>query len=211
MSITVHGASYSTYVRTTLLALEEKGLAYHRVDVDILKGEHREPAHLARNPFGPVPSFEHDGFKLYETDAIVRYVERLTPEPRLVPTDPRAEARMNQVVGIVNSFAYQPVVWGIFVERVLNPQLGGTTDEAKIAEAIPRARLCLGEFQRIKGDNRYIAGPEMSLADLFLAPPIAYLEAAPEGKDLLEAHSALGEWWRSMQARPSVQKVMPAG
>lgn len=210
MSITVHGPHYSTYVRTTRLALEEKGLSYDLVDVDILKGEHKEQAHLARNPFGPVPSFEHDGFGLYETDAIVRYIDRIQPEPRLIPTEPQAEARMNQVIGIVNSFAYRPLVWGIFVERVLNPQMGGTTDEAKVAEAIPRAKLCLRELERIKKEHSFIAGAEISLADLFLAPPIAYLEAAPEGKELLAAHPSLGGWWREMQARPTVQRVMPA-
>lgn len=67
------------------------------------------------------------------------------------------------------------------------------TDEAKIAEAVPLARLCLEELQRIGGGNRYIAGPEISLADLFVAPPVAYLGTAPEGKELLAAHPALGK------------------
>lgn len=207
--ITVYGPHYSTYVRTARLALEEKGLTYDLVEVDILKGEHKEPGHLARNPFGPVPAFEHDGFALYETDAIVRYIERIEPNPPLIPSDAKAEARMNQIIGVVNSFAYQPVVWGIFVERVLTPSMGGSANEAKITESVPKARLCLDELARLKGDGEFLTGEKVSLADLFVAPVIAYLEAAPEGKELLAPQASLRRWWESMQSRPSVQKVMP--
>jgi len=68
MSFVIHGPSYSTYVRSVRLAFEEKGAAYELAEVDILKGENKQPAYQALQPFGPVPAFEHDGFKLYETD-----------------------------------------------------------------------------------------------------------------------------------------------
>ena len=78
MPMTIHGPNYSTYVRTVRLVLEEKGQPYELAEVDTLKGETKQHPHLGRHPFGMVPAFEHDGFELYETGAIIRY---LRPDP----------------------------------------------------------------------------------------------------------------------------------
>src|SRR5690242_7108284 len=58
----IYGTDMSTYVRTTRMVFEEKPAQYELVDVSVVKREVREPAHLARNPFGTVPAFELDGF-----------------------------------------------------------------------------------------------------------------------------------------------------
>ena len=92
----IYGPAYSTFARTVRLALEEKGADYDIVEVDILTGAHQTPEHLARHPFGKVPAFEHDGFALYETDAIARYVNQAFDGPELEPGDARARARMNR-------------------------------------------------------------------------------------------------------------------
>ena len=76
---TVYGPSYSAYVRTTRLALEEKGVAYDLVDVAMMAGAHKQPDFLRRNPFGKLPAFAHDGLSLYETGAITRYIDRALP------------------------------------------------------------------------------------------------------------------------------------
>ena len=210
MTIIVHGPAYSTYVRTTRLALEEKGLAYELQEVDILKGEHKEPAHLKRNPFGPVPAFEHDGFALYETDAVVRYVDRIGSGASLTPENAKVEARMNQVIGIIDSFAYRPLVWGLFVERAMKPMLGDTTDEAKVADALPKCRLSLSELARINGGDPFLVGTELSLADLFLAPIFAYVTQTPEAADLLAPHAGLKDWWQAISDRESMTRTAPS-
>lgn len=209
MKPVIYGPAYSTYARTARLTLEEKGADYDLVPVDILKGEHKAPEHLARNPFGPVPAFAHDGITLYETSAIIRYIDRVMPGPPLQPTDAKAEARMNQTIGIIDSFAYQPIVWGLFVQRVLNPQMGGTTDEAKVEAALPAARLCLAELERLIAADRFVAGPEISLGDLFLAPVIAYLAQTPGGDELMAPHDGLRRWWGHMASRPSMAATAP--
>ena len=79
----VYGPRYSTNVRSTLLTLEEKGVAYDIDEVDIFAGQGQEPAHLARHPFGKVPAFEHEGLVLYETCAIMRYIDEAFQGPRL--------------------------------------------------------------------------------------------------------------------------------
>ncbi|MGH6691405.1 MAG: glutathione S-transferase N-terminal domain-containing protein, partial [Gammaproteobacteria bacterium] len=77
----VYGPAYSTYTRTVRLALEEKGVDHDLVEVDLIAGATKAAEHLARHPFGKVPAFEHDGFALYETDAITRYVNEVFPGP----------------------------------------------------------------------------------------------------------------------------------
>ena len=85
---TLYGPGYSTYTRAARLAMEEKGVDYDLVEVDFIGGGMPEEQ-LARQPFGKVPAFEHDGLMLYETSAIAfgistrpsraRLCSRLTP------------------------------------------------------------------------------------------------------------------------------------
>ena len=84
----VHGVLGSPYVRAVRLALEEKRLPY-RV-AQLAPGTSRSPEHLARHPFGRMPVLEDGDFTLYETQAILRYLERRAPSPALVPADPQA-------------------------------------------------------------------------------------------------------------------------
>jgi glutathione S-transferase len=187
----LYGAAYSVYVRSARLALAEKGVAYRLQEVDIFAEDGPPPDYLRRQPFGRIPAFEHEGFRLYETGAIIRYIEEAFPSPDLMPADPRARARVNQVLGILDNYAYRTLVWDIFVERVGKPRDGEASDEAKIAQALPLARTCLAALGDIMGDQAYLAGGEqLTLADLHAAPMFAYFVLAPEGQELL-AHQRL--------------------
>src|SRR5207245_1117300 len=95
----VYGPNFSTYVRTTRLALFEKPVTHELSEVAFMQGAHKQEPFLKRNPFGRVPAFEHDGFTLYETAAITRYIDRAFPGAKLQPSDPRQLARMDQVIG----------------------------------------------------------------------------------------------------------------
>ncbi|HEY1430641.1 MAG TPA: glutathione S-transferase N-terminal domain-containing protein, partial [Stellaceae bacterium] len=85
--IIVHGIPGSPYVRAALLSLEEKGADYEFAAM--APGTLKQQPHLARHPFGRIPAFEHDGWMLYETQAIMRYVDAVVPGPRLQPEEPR--------------------------------------------------------------------------------------------------------------------------
>ena len=89
MAIVLYGPAYSTYTRTARLALEEKEVAYRLHEVDTLAGEGQKPEHLARHPWGKVPVLEHDGFSLFETVAVTRYVDEGFPGRSLQPADAR--------------------------------------------------------------------------------------------------------------------------
>lgn len=201
----LYGAAYSVYVRAVRLALMEKGVAYRLEEVDIFADGGPPPDHVRRHPFGRIPAFEHDGFRLYETSAIIRYIDEAFPGPTLMPADRRARARVNQVLSILDNYAYRTLVWEIFVERVGRPRDGETSDEAKIARALPLARTCLAALNDIMGDGAFLAGGDrITLADLHAAPMFAYFVLAPEGQDLLAEQPSLGRWWEAMSSRPSM-------
>ncbi|MFQ5959408.1 MAG: glutathione S-transferase family protein, partial [Alphaproteobacteria bacterium] len=136
----VYGPGYSTYTRSVLLTLEEKGVAYRLEEVDIFAGAHKEPGHLARHPFAKVPAFEHDGFALYETTAIMRYIDEAFAGATLQPGDAHERARLNQVLRIIDAYGYPALIGTIVIQRVVVPRTGGTPDEAAIEAAVPQAQ-----------------------------------------------------------------------
>jgi glutathione S-transferase len=201
---TLFGAAYSVYVRIVRLTLEEKGVAYDLVPVDIFAPGGPTAEYLQRQPFGRIPAFEHDGFKLFETGAISRYVDEAFPGPKLQPTEPRQRARVNQVIGILDSYAYRTLVWDIYVERVDAPKEGRASDEELIAAALPKAETCLQVLTEIMGGGPWLTGDALALADLHAAPMFAYFLLTPEGRDMLTRYPMLGMWWERMQTRASM-------
>lgn len=205
----IYGPHYSTYARSVRLALEEKGVPYHLEEVDIFTGAHKTPEHMARHPFGKVPAFEHDGFTLFETGAMLRYVDEAFDGPTLQPADAHGRARMVQVLGIVDSYAYPCIVSQLFIQRVVTPMMGGTSDEEVIGEAVGSAQTCIGVLDKLLDGNRYLAGDTMTLADLHLAPVYDYLSRTPEGARLLADAPNLTRWWAEMSGRESVKTTTP--
>jgi glutathione S-transferase len=206
----VYGPDYSTYVRTVRLTLEEKPAEYRLEPVHILGGEGQQPGHLQRQPFGKVPAFEHDGFKLYETDAIARYIDQVMPGKRLQPSDAREAARMNQVISLINSYGYGSVIGKVVWQRLIVPMTGGGQgDDAVVREAKPMVSRVLQELSAIKSDNRYLAGSEITLADLFMAPIFAYFTMTPDAAELLDATPGLKSWWAEISGRETMNKTQP--
>ena len=199
----LYGAAYSVYVRAARLALAEKGVGYRLVEVDVFALGGPPAEHLARHPFGKIPAFEHDGFALFETGAITRYVDEAFDGPPLQPADPKARARMNQAIGVLDSYVYPDLVWGIYVERVEAPRRGRPADEARIARLLPRAETCLAALEAIMGDGPWLAGPALTLADLHAAPMFALFRQTPEGLETMSRHRGLEAWWTAVSARAS--------
>ena len=203
----VYGPAGSTYVWSVRLALAEKGVAHELVEIGF--GAHREEPHLSRHPFAKVPAFEHDGFALYETQAIMRYVDEAFPVAPLQPTDVYQFSRMNQIIGIVDAYAYSAIAGTILFNRMLAPQLGLAVDEAAIAAALPRARLCVGEIAGLMGEQPFLAGERVSLADLMVIPIFHFFGRLPEGGAILAEHQALAAWMRRLEERQSFQVTKP--
>ena len=203
------GADYSAYVRIVRLALAEKQVDYELVPVDVFAEGGPPASYLERQPFGRIPAFEHEGFRLYETTAITRYVDDAFPGAALQPAEPRLRAAMNQIVGIVDSYAYRTLVWDLYVETVSKPRDGGKTDEALVARALPVAETCLAELARLKRDGDWLLGDAITLADLYVAPVLGYFERAPRAAPMLARHPALAAWWERMKGRESYRTTEP--
>jgi glutathione S-transferase len=205
----VYGPAYSTFTRTCRMALEEKGVDYDLVEVDMLNGAHKQPEHLARNPFGKVPAFQHGNLGLYETSAITRYVDEAFDGPALEPADAAGKARSAQAFSIIEGYGYGPMIGRIFMQRAVMPMMGQSADEEMIAGAVPEAEACLAALETLIDGNTHLAGDSLSRADLLLVPIYDYMTQIPEGQKVLAAAPNLARWWQTMQSRPSVVKTKP--
>jgi glutathione S-transferase len=195
--VTVFGASYSVYVRIVRLVLEETRTPYELVEIDIIAKDSVPPDYAGRHPFGRIPALEHDGFRLFETDAIAGYILERFGDGGLLPTDVAHRARMRQIMRIMDNYAYPWLVWGVFVEEMERNRLGQLT-----AEELERGRKCVTVLSELAGDE-YLAGTQLSLADLWALPMLAYLDLAPAGHRLLQEAPKLSAWLARMQLRPA--------
>jgi glutathione S-transferase len=206
--ITVYGIPGSPFLRSVEVTLKEKDADY-RLQV-ISPAESKSPEYIAElHPFGRIPAFEHDGFRLYETQAIIRYLDQIFPEPLLTPIDPKERARMNQVIGTIEWYLFPKAVAPIGFNRIIGPKLLGLpTDEAAIAEAMPMARTCFAELNRLLGDKPYLTGDSASLADIILASQLDLFSECAEGRELIGG-TKVEEWLWRMLARPSFVATQP--
>ncbi len=203
-SFVVHTIPGSPAARAVMATLIEKGASF-RV-AGLAPGAHKVEPHLSRHPFGKMPVLEQGDFTLYETQAILRYLERILPTPRLIPEEPKDAARMDQVMGISDWYLFQGVNSVIGFQRVVGPRLMGLTpDEAAISAAMPRAHEVFGELSRLLGRKAYLASQQVTLADIMVAPHMDFLAQAPEWSALTRGRSNLTEWLGRMNERKSMQ------
>jgi glutathione S-transferase len=201
---TVHSIPGSPFGRAVLATLEEKGASWRLSPV--APGTFRSPEHLARHPFGRVPVLEHNGYSLYETQAILRYLDRVLPTPALTPLDPKRAARMDQAMNVNDWYLFQGVGNVIGFHRVVGPRVMGLKpDEAAIEAVMPKARTVFQELARLLGEQPYFAGEAVSLADLLVAPQIEFFTQTPEWAVLGAPHANLVAWLARMEARPSMK------
>jgi glutathione S-transferase len=197
----VHSHPGSPFGRSVMATLVEKGAPFH-----LARLAPKSPEHLALHPFGRIPILDHDGFRLYETQAILRYLDRVLPTPALTPPDPKRAARMDQVMNINDWYLFQGVGNVILFHRVVGPKVMGTTpDEDAIKAAMPKAHVVFDELARLLGGNTYFAGDTLSLADLMIAPAMSFFTQTPEWSVLSAPHANLVAWLARMEARPSMQ------
>ncbi len=201
---TVYSVPGSPFGRAALATLEEKGAPYRFAPV--MPGTMRTPEHLSRHPFGRVPVLQHDGFSLYESQAILRYLDRVLPNPTLTPGHCKAAARMDQVMNVNDWYLFHGVADVIGFQRVVKPRLMGLApDEAAIEAAMPQAHAVFNELARLLGEQPYFAGDAVSLADLLVAPQLTFFTQTPEWSVLGAPQANLVSWLARMEARPSFQ------
>lgn len=201
--LVVHSIPGSPFGLAVLVALEEKNARYRLIAV--APGSLHTPEHLSRHPFGRIPALEQGTFRLYETQAILRYLDRILPQPALTPSDPRSAARMDQLMNINDWYLFQGVASVIGFQRIVGPRLMGlATDEAAIAASMPKAHSVFSELARQLDVKPFFVGESASLADVMLAPQLDFLRDAPEWDPLTSGRENLREWLDRMNNRPSM-------
>jgi len=205
--MTLWGFDGSTYVRTVKMLLAEKGYTdFEQVQVNVLAGEPRSAEHMARHPFGKVPVLDHDGMRILETSAIVRYLNDILPGKSLVPSTPKDRARMDMVIGIIDSYGYGAMVGGIAAYHLFPDFVGGKNDAMRDA-GLENAKKVIGLAMQTRGRSPFIAG-DLSLADLYLTPITFYLSLTPDMPALLEVEG-FADWWTRIQALDSFKNTQP--
>jgi glutathione S-transferase len=200
----IYGHPGSTCTRRVLMTLAETNTPYELVLVDFAKGEHKQPAHLARQPWGKVPSLDDDGFTMYESRAMARYINDKAGG-KLVPADVRARAMMDQWTSIEFSYFTTPTMRFVFQHVFQRPQ-----EPASLEEARKELEFTLPVLDAHLAKHAYFAGAEFSLADINYMPYVDYGMNTPL-KELFGKHAHFAAWWNRVGERPTWRKVTGRG
>lgn len=205
--MTLWGFDGSTYVRTVKMLLAEKAATdFEQIPLNVLAGEPKNAEHLARHPFGKVPVLDCDGMRILETSAIARYLNDVLPGKSLIPATPEDRARMDMVIGIVDSYGYGALVGGVAAYHLFPDFVGGKSD-AMLKAGLENGRKVIEFAMKTKGASPFLAG-ELSLADLYLAPIIFYVSLTTDAPSLFNV-VGFPDWWSKVQALKSFQDTQP--
>jgi glutathione S-transferase len=198
----LYGIPQSTYVRSARMACVEKGVPYTL--------EHAMPHSETINrihPFGKMPAMQHGDFTLYETSAILRYIDEAFDGPRLTPADLRRRARMEQWMSSINAYYDGSMVRRILLQYYFPPS--GTPDRAVIDKAAEEARKQVAVLDEALAEGPYLLGAEISLADLLLCPILSYFFRTPEGETMLAGSKNIRRAGDAIHARKSFTDTAP--
>jgi glutathione S-transferase len=204
----VYGFPRSTFVQIVRLVLTHKEVPYTFHD---LEPEMGKPTHLVLHPFNRVPILRHGDFTIYETSAIVAYLDETFPKLPLRPRSVPDRARMDQWISMVNSYYYPYMIYHVSHERNVFPDLGITSDEKVVAHALPKIEVGLQVAERqLTHGKDFLLGSEVSLADYYLLPSTYGFGLTPEAKAMYPKYPAFCRWRETMEALPAVKKLRAA-
>jgi glutathione S-transferase len=189
----LHGYRYSVYSRIARLALLSKKVAHRTIEVDPFA--ELPEAYLRLHPFGRVPVLTHGAFSLFETGAITRYVDRAFEGPALQPEGAAALARMDQVISVIDAYAYWPMVRQVSSHAFFRPFFGEPSSREEIDAGLEASRTVLSFLDGVAAEGEVLGARDITLADCHLAPMIDCLVRAEEGRAALSPHLALRRWW----------------
>jgi len=202
--VIVYGDQRSTYVRTVLMACEEKGVAYQSQRMV----PHSEEL-MALNPFGKIPAFRHGELVLHETSAITRYLDEAFQGPPLQPADIVARAHMNQWISSVEDYIYEWMVRRYLLQYLFPSGEDGTPDRSTIDASTEVIQKQLAVIDAAYGGRQFLIGESQTLADLFLLPILSYLKEMPEGSRMMAELPNIGIAWSAAAGRDSFKRTAP--
>ncbi|KAK1398890.1 hypothetical protein POM88_008753 [Heracleum sosnowskyi] len=206
--IKVHGVKVSTCSQRAFATLNEKGLDFQLVPVDMQNAEHKKQPYLSLNPFGQIPVLEDGDLKIFESRAITQYIAYAYADKGnpLVVQDQKKMAIVS-VWMQVEAQHFDPPASRIGWELVYKPMFGQQTDNAAVEENEAKLAKVLDIYEARLTESKYLGGDCFTLADLNHLPAIKILMGTPSSK-LFESRSHVKAWCDDIQARPSWQKVI---
>ncbi|HEY7800933.1 MAG TPA: glutathione S-transferase family protein [Hyphomonadaceae bacterium] len=191
--------------RVVKMFMAEKGIDIPRVEVDLRAGENRQPAHLARNPSGQMPTLElDDGRYLAEVTAICEYLEEKYPNPPLIGATPEERAMTRMWTRRVDLYIVEPMLTGFrgaegynfFKDRMrLLPQAA--------ADLKALAQEKIAWLDGLIAGRDFIAGGRFTLADILLFCTMDF--AATVGQPVNRGNANIAAWFDRVAARPSAE------
>lgn len=199
------GDPRSSYTRSARMAFVEKGIAYRLEE----HGPH-DDAIAAVHPFKRVPALRFGPHALYETSAIIRYVDEAFAGPALAPDTPLERAYMEQWISAINAYMYDAMVRRYVLQYVIPRGADGKPDRKVIETALPEIKHQLDVIEKAYDGRDFLVGTQLSLADILLAPIVFYLQIFPESKALIEAHPNVAKAHAVIAQRESFTATLPA-
>jgi glutathione S-transferase len=198
--IQIYGNPMSTCTRKVLMTLAETNTPFEMHVVDFTKGEHKQEPHVRRQPFGRIPALEDDGFELFESRAMARYINDKAGG-KLVPADGKGRAKMEQWISVETS-EFSGNAMKFVAEYVFKrPQ------EPGVIEAAGKALdLTCSVMERQLAKTPFLAGADLTIADIGFMPYIEYAMATP-AKDIFAKYPHVMAWWNKLSERPTWRKA----
>src|SRR5262245_49311503 len=190
---------FSLFPRRVRVAIREKSIPCEEVVVDLPAGATRGEEFRRLNPFGQVPVLEDDGVVIYESLAILEYLEERFPTPALMPAAPGARAEARQLMCASGDYLAPP--FKRWLTRLFTPE--ASWDRADQERAVGEIAAHLDVLERLLGDRLHLCG-DFTLADIAYVPLVCEMEAVQIGH-LLAERPAVRAWIERLRARPSVR------
>ncbi len=200
-SVELHGDIFSVYTRAVRMALDMKDVPYSIKFIDAFDPSHAERLR-ALHPFQRVPILRVDEFELYETQAILDYVNDSFDGPALRPDTAEATARMRQVMGIADSYLYWPLVRQAASQHLFYPLEGEPVDERVFKAGLAATPRGLDALETIAQEGLVLQPDQHGLADCHIWPMMDYALMVPQIAEMMDARPALAVWAEAMAARP---------
>lgn len=191
----------STFSRRVRVALLEKQIEHKVTVVDLVAGEHRHSAYRTVNPYGRVPAIDDDGFVLYESAAILLYLEATRPLPPLMPMDAQGKALVDMHLRLCDGQFARHVGSIIFPKRFLPTE---RWDLAAMGQARGEIEKHLAMLHSALRGREYLVGDAFTLADVAYLPLLHFLplvEVVPP--------ATVADWSQRLLGRPSAQATVP--
>ncbi|MGH6627898.1 MAG: SRPBCC domain-containing protein [Burkholderiaceae bacterium] len=180
-TLTLLGDARSTYTRTARMGFAEKGVAY-----TLQPCAPHSPEILAVHPFGRIPALRDGSIDIWETRAILQYLDESFDSPvSLTPGRIADRTSCEQWVSAVNCYLYDTMIRRYVLQMIFPKGEGGQPDRGVIDGALKEMPAQLAALDRAYERGDFLAGETLSFADLFIAPILAYVQAMPEGVQLL--------------------------